>query len=159
MTRTAIRKSLQKPNIRCGTPPPVRRKPRPFRSATSTALSMWLPSRRANPIRLRRRRHRLHLQKNPDRLRPPYDNRKTEIDAQIGSVHRYDDQRTGTATGVKQRHFLNVCNQEEGFLAEKPSGFPSSAPGGEATDLAMQHVHDNNQNTENQKKHQQQPFA
>ena len=76
----------------------------------------------------------------------------------IGSVRRYDDQRTGIATAVKQRHFLSVCNRRKGS-SQKNWTVSRQCSRGEAIGLMMQDVHDNNQNTENQKERQQQPFA
>jgi hypothetical protein len=67
-TRTATCKSRQEPNMSCGMLPPVRTTPRPFKSATSTAHSMWFPSRRENQTR-RPCRYSRHPQKNLNRFK------------------------------------------------------------------------------------------
>jgi hypothetical protein len=77
----------------------------------------------------------------------------------IGSVRCYDYERAETSLEVIQRNFLKGRNEVSSSSQKICVASSRVVLGGEAISLAMQNVHENNQNTENQEGSQQQPFT
>jgi hypothetical protein len=67
----------------------------------------------------------------------------------------YDDDRTGTPIDVFEWHALRGHNQVNSSSEKNCSASSGTVLGAQTIGSAMQDVHDNNQDTENQKDRQQ----